>query len=292
MPNKLSAYGALPVPRLTPELLTLVKTGEVFSLGVDYAQRMLAPGVMVSYTINPYIRHSDPTNISPATAAAEVISMSIHVGTHIDALCHISEKQDKDGNPDPDGEPRIYAGKGKTVPANDTVSFDGQKHNDITHMPPVILRAVMLDVASYKGVDILPDAYPITPEDLQGTMEKQGTTIGENTAVVIRTGFINHLKNDRLASRDAQAGIGIDAAKFLVEQGMILAGSDTFSVEVQPPSDHAVHRFLLVHNGITHLENLDLDELAESQHYEFLLIVTPLKLTGATGSWVNPIAIV
>ena len=40
----LSAYGRLPVPRLTPELLSLVKTGEVFSLGVDFQEGMLTPG--------------------------------------------------------------------------------------------------------------------------------------------------------------------------------------------------------------------------------------------------------
>ncbi|GAC1377640.1 MAG: hypothetical protein NVSMB44_47020 [Ktedonobacteraceae bacterium] len=50
-------------------------------------------------------------------------------------------------------------------------------------------------------------------------------------------------------------------------------------------------RFLLVHHGVTHLENLYLEDLAERQVYNFLLIVTPLRLIGATGSWVHPIAI-
>lgn len=287
----LSSYGKLPIPRLTPDLLTLVKTGEVFSLGVDFQQGMLAPGVMSSYTISPFKRHSDPTGMPPATAAAEVINMSIHVGTHIDALCHISEKQDANGNPAIDGEPRLYAGEGKTVAANDNVSHTGQQHNAIEKMPPIITRAVLLDVARYKGIDILPDSYAITPDDIQATIEKQGTTITEGTAVLIRTGFIQHLIKGNIACRDTPAGIDIDSAKFLVDQGMILAGSDTMPVEVMPPIDHPVHRFLLVHNGITHLENVDLEELAAQQRYEFLLIVTPLKLTGATGSWVNPIAI-
>ena len=287
----LSAYGKLPVPRLTPELLTLVKTGEVFSLAVDYQPGMLAPGVMATYSIAPHVRHTDASAISPATAAAEVISMSIHVGTHIDALCHISERQDENGNPDANGEPRIYAGDGKTVPAIEHVAFDGQKHNSIENMPPIVTRAVLLDVAGYKEIEVLPDAYPINADDIQGTLAKQGTKIGENTAVLTRTGFYQHLKNDNPVYRDAQAGLNLEAAQFLVEQGMILAGADNMAVEVMPPMEHPVHRFLLVHNGITHLENLYLDDLAERQIYEFLLIITPLKLTGATGSWVSPIAI-
>jgi len=287
----MTAYGKLPIPRLTPDLVTLIKTGEVFSLAVQYEQGMLVPGPMASYSIAPHLRHSDSTGDLPFAAAAEVINMSIHVGTHIDALCHISEKQDADGNPSENGDPRLYAGEGKTVPANEHVSFTGQTHNSIENMPPIVMRGVLLDVARYKGVDVLPDAYPITDADIQATIEKQGTTIEDNTAVLIRTGFYQHLIDNNSAFRDAQAGIDLSAAQYLVGQGMTLVGSDTMSVEVQPPGDHAVHRYHLVYNGITHVEVMYLDELAEKQQYEFLLIITPLKLTGATGSWVHPIAI-
>ncbi len=72
---------------------------------------------------------------------------------------------------------------------------------------------------------------------------------------------------------------------------MNLAGADNMTVEAFPPYDHSVHRFLLVHNGVTHLENLYLEDLAEQGVDEFVLIVTPLRLEGSTGSWVHPIAI-
>ncbi|MEZ4728913.1 MAG: hypothetical protein R3E79_17410 [Caldilineaceae bacterium] len=50
------------------------------------------------------------------------------------------------------------------------------------------------------------------------------------------------------------------------------------------PSFTAVHRLRLVHHGITHVENLDLEELTAQRDDEFLLIITPLHLYGATGS--------
>ena len=288
----LSAYGRLPAPHVTPELLALVKTGQVFSLGVDYKEGMLTPGpVMKSYSIAPHLRHGDPSAISPASAAAEVIRMSIHVGTHIDALCHIAEKQDENGDLHPDGEPRLYAGPGKTIAASQTADSAGQRHYSIERMQPIVCRAVLLDVAACKGLAVLPDAYAITAADIRGALQKQGTRITKNTAVLTRTGFYQHLKNGNPVYRDAQAGLSLEAAQFLVEQGMHLVGADNMAVEAMPPSDHSVHRFLLVHQGITHLENLCLDELAAAECYEFLLIVAPLKLTGATGSWVNPIAI-
>lgn len=287
-----SAYGRLPVPRLTPELMRLVKTGQVFSLGIDFQEGMLTPGAaMKSYSIAPHLRHGDESTIDPGTAAAETIRMSIHVGTHIDALCHIAEKQDATGNPASDGEPRLYNGAGATVSARETVTSAGQTHMSIEKMPPIIMRGVLLDVAAYKGLEMLPPAYPIGAEDIRGTLEKQGSVIGEGTAVLARTGTYPLLCDGDALYRDAQTGLNLEAAQYLVEQGMTLVGADNMAVEAMPPMDHSVHRFLLVNNGITHVENLNLDELAAARCYEFLLIIAPLKLTGATGSWVNPIAI-
>ena len=76
-----------------------------------------------------------------------------------------------------------------------------------------------------------------------------------------------------------------------MEAGVNLVGADTMTVEAIPPLDHRVHRFLLVHNGVTLVENMFLEMLAAEKAYEFLLIISPLRIYGATGSWVNPIAI-
>ncbi len=286
------AYGQLPVPRLTPELLRLIKTGQVYSLGVDFEEGMLTPGAaMKSYSIAPHLRHSDPSTIDPASAAAETIRMSIHVGTHIDALCHIAEKRDEQGNPNPDGRAYLHDGPGKLIPASECVSSAGQRHLSIEQMPPIVTRGVLLDVAAYKGVDMLPPAYPIDADDIAGAIAKQGAIMRENTAVLVRTGTIQLLRDGNPIYRDAQTGLNEGAARYLLERGMNLVGADNMAVEAMPPHDHSVHRLLLVHSGVTHVENLNLDELAAAQCYEFLLIIAPLKLSGATGSWVNPLAI-
>jgi len=282
-PGHIAPYGALPVPCVTPELLSLIQTGTVHSLAVVYYEGMPVPGPMVPYTLTPRLRHGDLSHIAPASAAAEAITMAAHTGTHIDALCHIGEYQD--------GQVRLFNGKDQSVAAQDNVTFQGQAHLSIAEMPPIITRGVLLDVAGYKQVDVLPDAYAITAADIQGTLAAQGTHVRPGTAVLIRTGFYKHLRDGNLAYRDAIAGLGLEAAQFLHQQGMMLAGADNMTVESFPPYDHPVHRYLLVHNGVTHLENLYLDELAAQKVYEFLLIVTPLRLHGSTGSWVHPIAI-
>jgi kynurenine formamidase len=290
-PGQFSPYGALPLPRLTPDLLALVKTGAVYSLSVVYNEGIPVPDPMVPYTMTPRLRHGDLTDIAPASAAAEAITMSAHTGTHIDALCHIGEHQNAAGEPDASGDVQLYNGERKFVPARANIDYHGQKHLSIAEMPPIITRAVLVDVAGYKGVSILPDAYIITAADVQDALAAQDTTITPGTAVLIRTGFYHHLASGNAAYKDAIAGIGLEAAQWLHQQGMILAGADNMTVEAFPPYDHAVHRYLLVHNGVTHLENLYLEDLAANHVYECLFIVTPLRLQGATGSWVHPIAI-
>lgn len=290
-PGEIAPYGALPVPQVTPGLIGLIRSGKVYSLSVVYYEGIPVPGPMVPYTLTPRLRHSDPLSITPATAAAEAITMAAHTGTHIDALCHIAERQNSEGQPDKSGEPHLYAGPGKTVLASEAVNYQGQTHLTIDEMPPIVTRAVLLDVAGYRGVPILPDAYMITAQDIRDTQARQRTEIRPGTAVLIRTGFYEHLRTGKQAYLDAIAGPGLEAARYLAGQGMILIGADNMTVEAYPPLDHAVHRFLLVHSGITHLENLYLEELAAQRVYEFLLIATPLRLQGSTGSWVHPIAI-
>ena len=85
------------------------------------------------------------------------------------------------------------------------------------------------------------------------------------------------------------------AAEWLVRQDPMLVGADNFPVEVSPNPDSQisapVHQIMLVINGIHLLENLKLDELASKRVHEFAFVMQPLKLKGATGSTVAPIAI-
>jgi kynurenine formamidase len=69
-----------------------------------------------------------------------------------------------------------------------------------------------------------------------------------------------------------------------VRQDPMLVGSDNSSVEVtphpHPELSEPVHQIMLVVNGIPLLENLELDELAAKQVYEFAFLVQPLKIQG------------
>jgi kynurenine formamidase len=165
----------------------------------------------------------------------------------------------------------------------------------IQNVGALVTRGVLIDVAALKGVEMLPDNYEITVQDLQQALAKENLTLQPGDAVIIHTGFGTLWGKDNARYGRGNPGIGIAAGDWLVRQSPMLVGADTPPVEVNPNPDPQIslpiHQIMLAINGIHLLENLKLDELARKRIYEFAFIIEPLKIQGATGSTVAPIAI-
>jgi kynurenine formamidase len=178
---------------------------------------------------------------------------------------------------------------------DDIATRSGFTKLGIEKVGALITRGVLVDVAALKGVEMLPDAYEITPADLQQALERQKLTLQPGDAVLIHTGWGRLWAKDNARYVKSCPGIGIAAATWLAKQDPMLVGSDNWPVEVGPNPDPQlslpVHQFMLVVSGIHLLENMKLDELASKRVHEFAFIVQPLKMQGFTGSTVAPIAI-
>jgi kynurenine formamidase len=159
----------------------------------------------------------------------------------------------------------------------------------------VMTRGVLIDVAALKGVDILPDNYEITVQDLQQALQRQGSRLQPGDAVLIHTGWGRLYGKDNGRYVKTCPGIGVAASEWIAKQDPILVGADNWPVEVSPNPDKQLslpgHQIFLVVNGIHLLENLKLDELAAKKVYEFAFAMQPLKIQGASGSTVSPVAI-
>jgi kynurenine formamidase len=156
-------------------------------------------------------------------------------------------------------------------------------------------RGVLVDVAAFKGVAMLGDRYEITRADLTGALERQRTEIHAGDVVLVHTGWGSLWLTDNARFGGSAPGIGLDAARYLVEREVVLVGSDTWATEVvpnpNPDLQFPVHQLLIPQNGIYIFENLATEELARDRVYEFAFFFAPLKLKGATGSPGNPLAI-
>ena len=156
-------------------------------------------------------------------------------------------------------------------------------------------RGVLIDVAALKGVDMLGDAYEITPQDLQQALQRQNLQLQPDDAILINTGWHRLWAKDNARYNKSCPGIGVAAAEWLAKQDPMLVGADNGPVEVSPNPDPQislpVHQIMLVVNGIHILENLKLDDLAAKKVYEFAFVMQPLKAQGFSGSTVAPVAI-
>jgi len=92
-----------------------------------------------------------------------------------------------------------------------------------------------------------------------------------------------------------EPGIGNDAAKWLIDQKVILVGADTWAVEVVPGESKdlafTVHQLLLTDNGIHIIENVKTDliaaEAAATKRSTFFLNMSVPKAVGLTGNFVG-----
>ena len=127
-------------------------------------------------------------------------------------------------------------------------------------------------------------------------MHSQGVAVGEGDVVLVRTGN-GALWPDPTAYLQA-GGMSADASSWLASQKVKAVGADNMAWDeigvVDPDLKVALpgHMILLVRHGIYIIENLFLEELARDHCYEFTFVCLPLKLQGATGSPVRPIAMV
>jgi kynurenine formamidase len=159
----------------------------------------------------------------------------------------------------------------------------------------LITRGVLIDVAGFKGVEMLGDTYEITVEDLEGALKKQNVTLQPGDAVIINTGWGKLYGKDNPRYVKSCPGIGVKAAEWIASKDPMLIGADNWPVEVAPNPDKQlslpVHQLALVVNGIHLLENMKLDELVSKNVYEFAFMMQPLKIQGGSGSTVSPIAV-
>jgi len=227
-------------------------------------------------------RHGDMVRDDGGSAASELIVTGGHVGTHIDALAHVSH----------DG--LLHGG----VSAADAQRGGRLSRHGVEELEPLVAPGVLLDVAASKGVDVLPGGYAIDARDLQAATHASGVAIRRGDVALIRTGWARHFGDPTsfLGHEGGVPGPTEDAARWLADRGVRATGSDTTAYEhIGAGAGHRalpVHRLLLVEHGISIIEMLNLEALGAARIARFVFVAAPLKIVGATGSPLRPLAVV
>jgi kynurenine formamidase len=263
--------------------MTRPRFSRVFDLGRPLeAATPVAPG-HPPFRMALLRRHGDLVRADGGSSANELISTSGHTGTHIDAFAHFSKSGRVQG-----GEDAYEASRGARF-----------RILGVETIEPIVTRGVLIDVARVEGADGLEAGRAITADDCEKALKAEGVGApGEGEAVLFRTGWPvgRYPDEKRYGGWDGAPGPDLGAARWLADHRVKVAGADTLAFEHIPnhpdPLTLPVHVHLLVETGVHIIEVLDLEELAAAQVYEFLFVCAPLKIVGATGSPVRPLALV
>jgi kynurenine formamidase len=282
--------GNLMKPEMVLKAAKLIRTGEVFTLGFHLSAALPLIG---SRRFDLHTKRSTATDPGTRGENEEVVIAELgQVGTQLDAFAH-----------------QIYGGEYYNCITNHEMSFPDTTSTELSagarqgfpklgveKIPDIMTRGVLIDVAGSKNVDMLQGGYVITADDLQQALAKEKLKIEPGDAVMINTGWGKlYTVKDKDKYLKSSPGIGIEAGEWLIKQNPMLVGTDTCCVEVRPYPEQKmnlpIHAMFLIDYGVYLVENLKLEPLAAAHAYETAYIMTPLKIDGATGSTIDPIAV-
>ena len=275
------------------EAAGLVRRGVTFSLSAPFAH----DGPQRSGTKRPNPVHTmtatgasarDPDRPHGMSGADDVIFMALQASTQWDGLGHIFDHG------------LAYNGR----EAAEVVTAAGDQVTGIERVAHhVVTRGVLLDVGRALGEDgELPDGFAIGEEHLEATIEAQGGTaaVGRGDAVLVRTGRYARAQREGWGhyAGGPSPGMSFFSADWLHRTEIAALATDTWGMEVVPTDLEGaglpLHQIVIPNMGLLVGEIWDLETLASDCAadgvYEFLLTAAPLKVTGAVGAPVHPVA--
>lgn len=260
--------------RVTPERTAaaakLVKKGISHPLGIVIEPGM--PAYPPRYTQLQVVQPNQQFNADlgvgwEASSNDDVLQMWLGTGPQLDGLGHMGEA----------GE--FYnCNQGK-----DFSIITGLTKLDISGIPPMVGRGVMIDIAKQMGVDSLQAGQPITSDDIKAAMKSQGVTVGEGDVVLLHTGYTDAtLKQNPSLWAGSIPGITNEASVFLAGLKPMAVGADTWGLGAVPPRagdkifyDHVV---LLKQHGIYILETMNTGRLADDGVHELMFVLGQARL--------------
>ncbi len=276
---------------ITPQKIVaaakLIRSGQAFDLSLPLDSRGPQRGANGRNNPIHLMTIADDESLPASMSLADDMAiLSLQCATQWDSLAHVGYGK------------FLYNG----TPTSSISLRDGARRNSIDKLRHrVVGRGVLIDIAGSRGVDALQGGYEIMPEDLESAERKQGVRVGSGDVVLIRTGWQQNLEKDDIATYMGKSapGIGLACCEWLHDREAAAVATDTQAVEVKPSRDpiatHPIHMVLIRDMGMTMGEMFDLEELARSCSqdgvYEFFFSAPPLKITGAVGSPITPIAI-
>lgn len=268
-------------PEKVVQAAKLVTTGKTYALGIPVGRNTPAfpPRFVSVTTFSPGQSGAKTFGSNHGTYNDDLLVAWLGTGTQIDGLGHL-------------GAGHVYYNNNH---AEDFVKPAGLAKLGLEKVPPIVTRGVLLDIAKVRGVERMQAGEVIGVADLEAAMRAQGVQIGKGDVVIVHTGWLSLLGEDPQAFIQKEPGIGVEAARWLVEKGVVAIGADNWGVEAVPHEDPSTffpaHVETLARGGVYLLENIDTRGLVADGVSEFLFVLGQARVEGAVQMIINPVAI-
>lgn len=272
--------------RMTPERTVaaaqLVKQGRSHPLGIVIDPNMPAypPRYAQLQVVQPNQQFGADAGVGwDGLYNDDLLQMWLGIGPQLDGLGHMGE-----------------AGYFYNCHRGADISvITGLKKLDISQVPPLVARGVLIDLAKYFGVAHLSAGQAIEANDIKAAMAAQNVRINEGDIVLLHTGWTDAKLTQEPARWAATIpGISNDAARYLASLKPIAVGADTWGVGAVPPKEgdklFYEHAILLKDHGIYLLETMNTGPLANESVHEFMFVLGQPRLKGAVQMIINPVA--
>jgi hypothetical protein len=271
-------------PEKILEAVSLVSNGNVYELGHVYERGMPLLGDRSYSIVIPGFPTNGPVGDNQLVFNDEFIATQIgQIGTQFDGLGHVGRRMTM-----ADGRTTDVYYNGFT--AEEMADPYELQRLGVENVKPIFTRGFLIDIAGFKGVHHLPESYEISLDDVKGALSRQNISEDEirpGDALLFNQGWWQLWPDPITHDQSIMPFASREVVDWIIERKPAVVGSD---LALDGPALD-VHRMFVLEQGINNLEMLTFDGLLADGVQEFLFIVTPLRIKGATGSPVRPIAI-
>lgn len=271
-------------PERTMAAAKLIKQGKSTPLGIviDSKTPAFPPRSLSLQVVQP--GQAGGTKLTqfgyPGNYNDDIIQTWVGIGSQIDGLGHLGEKG-------------YYY---NCLNEAEISQITGLTKLGVHDVPPLVGRAVILDMAKHAGKDFLAAGDHFGEAEIKAAAEAQGVTMGEGDIVLFHTGWTeNMLESDPTAWVSGEPGISVSGSRYLASLNVMAVGADTWGIEPVPPAPGEGafygHVVLLKENGIYILETMNTGPVLRDGVNEFMFVLGQARIRGTVQMIINPVAL-
>ncbi len=271
-------------PERTLEAAKLIKQGKSMPLGItiDAQTPAFAPRSLSLQVVQPNQQGGAKLEAFgyPGNYNDDILYTWIGIGSQLDGLGHL-------------GEDGLYY---NCLDEKEISAITGLTKLGTHGVPPMVARAVIVDMAKHFGTEVMEAGQGFGSEDIKAAMEAQNVTVNPGDIVMFHTGWTEGMfTQDPTAWVSGEPGLTNEGAEYVASLDPMAVGADTWGLEAVPAVEgdgtFYGHVILLKQNGIYILETMNTGPILDDGVNEFMFVLGQARIRGTVQAMINPVAL-